>query len=223
MISEYNILTGDASEQLYMLAHQWSPPFNFGALYQNVRNANTQADRVRAKMAVRTEKLKFEKLLDELIELDASTNKWFSLDHTRTLLTLLERIKNLPEFVYAHSLAMDFLSERRGQFILFALASHTLTDAADAAAPKWRARIRSKFDWLPDVVLARSEMRQLIYDAMYRYADMCFAWREISRIQETVEFLELMSATDAAAAARERAAELATLLKTRLEYLRDQS
>tara|TARA_R110002051_G_scaffold34046_1_gene75765 strand:+ start:5638 stop:7977 length:2340 start_codon:yes stop_codon:yes gene_type:complete len=222
MVSEYSILTGDASEQLSMLAQQWSAPFSFETLYENVRQAETQADRVHSKMAIRTEKLKFEKLLDELIELDASTSKWFSLPHTRTLLTLLERIKNLPEFVYAHSLAMDFLSERRGQFILFALAAHTLTDAADKAAPKWRTRIRGKFGWLPDVVLARSEMRQLIYDAMYRYADMCFAWSEISRIRETIEYLQLMSQTDAASAARARADELADRLIRRLRELLDE-
>lgn len=220
MVREFKVLAGSPAEQLAQLAEQWSAPFSFARLYRQTRQAESQAERSKAKNAIRNEKLKFERLLDDLIETGAASNTWFALDHTRTLLQLLEHIRNAPEFVYAHSLAMDFLGERRGQFVLFALAAHTLTESAHTKAPEWRARIKVKFGWLPDVVLGRSEMRQLVYDAMGRYADLCIAWRELARVEETIAYLDLMSETDAAAAARARASEIANSLRQRLAALR---
>ncbi|HBT37889.1 MAG TPA: hypothetical protein DF282_21460 [Hyphomonas sp.] len=219
MVSEYRVLAGPPAEQLSQLEEQWRQPCDFRELYTQYRATSHPQRRAAAKNTIRNEKLKFERLLDDLIEAGANNNKWFALNQANTLLKLLEHISNLPEFVYAHSLAIDYLSERRGQFILLALASHTLTDTADSVAPAWRRQIEGKFNRVPNVVLGRSEMRQIVYDAMERYADLCFAWREISRIEETMSFLELMAQTDAAAPARLKAGTIANQLRNRLTDL----
>lgn len=219
MVSEYRVLAGPPAEQLSQLEEQWRQPCDFRELYTQYRATSHPQRRAAAKNTIRNEKLKFERLLDDLIEAGANNNKWFALNQANTLLKLLEHISNLPEFVYAHSLAIDYLSERRGQFILLALASHTLTDNADSVAPAWRRQIEGKFNRVPNVVLGRSEMRQIVYDAMERYADLCFAWREISRIEETMSFLELMAQTDAAAPARLKAGTIANQLRNRLTDL----
>ncbi|MEP0231906.1 hypothetical protein, partial [Roseibium sp.] len=146
MVSEYRVLAGPPAEQLSQLEEQWRQPRDFRDTYTRYRATSHPEKRAVAKLTIRNEKLKFERLLDDLIEAGANSNKWFALNQADTLLKLLEHISNFPEFVYAHSLAIDYLSERRGQFILLALASHTLTDTADVVAPAWRRQIMGKFN-----------------------------------------------------------------------------
>lgn len=208
MVETFGVLAGAPTEQLAQLTNQWREPFSFPKLYSTARDNTDLRAQAKAKNAIRNEKLKFERLLDDLHDANVRLN----LGQTGSLISLMEAVRGAPEFIYAHTVAIELLGHQTDEFIVLALAAHALSTKARIADPTWQQRIHSKFGRHLHLFQGRVEMRILAFENLRNVAGRpgCADTRQ----NDILSFLDLMSEHDGSQVGRNKAAELAASIRS---------
>lgn len=198
MVNTYQILTGTPQEQLRQLASNW-----LNLSFPQLSGSQRPVDRKR----LLSEKHKFEQLLAELSEDTRALRK----EETGLMLGLLEEVRQVPEFSFAQIEAVRLFGQLRNEYALLALAAHVLPPSET----DWRGRIQRKFGRMPNLFLGQAPMRIKVYEALEVFGINTAVALTVRT--KTLTLLDLMTETDAATPARDRARKAADKVRESLK------